>query len=31
VGNSPAELQRFIRSEIERWSKLISAAHITAN
>ena len=31
VGNSPAELQQFIQSEIARWTKVIRAAHITAN
>jgi tripartite-type tricarboxylate transporter receptor subunit TctC len=31
VGNSPAELQAFIRAEIARWTKVIRAANITAN
>ncbi|HWI15860.1 MAG TPA: tripartite tricarboxylate transporter substrate-binding protein, partial [Burkholderiales bacterium] len=31
VGNSPAELQQFLQSEIARWTKLIRAAKITAN
>jgi tripartite-type tricarboxylate transporter receptor subunit TctC len=31
VGNSPAELQQFIQSEIARWTKVIRAAKITVN
>ncbi|MGE5522509.1 MAG: Bug family tripartite tricarboxylate transporter substrate binding protein [Rhodospirillaceae bacterium] len=31
VGNSPAELQKFIQAEIARWTKVIRAANITAN
>ena len=31
VGNSPAELQHFLQSEITRWTKVIRAAKITAN
>lgn len=31
VGNSPAELQQFMQSEIARWTKVIRAANISAN
>jgi tripartite-type tricarboxylate transporter receptor subunit TctC len=31
VGDTPAQLQQFIQSEIARWTKVIRAAHITAN
>jgi tripartite-type tricarboxylate transporter receptor subunit TctC len=30
IGNSPAELQKFVRSEIERWTKVIQQAKIAA-
>jgi tripartite-type tricarboxylate transporter receptor subunit TctC len=28
VGNSPQELSRFIKSEIDRWTKVITKANI---
>jgi tripartite-type tricarboxylate transporter receptor subunit TctC len=31
VGDTPAQLQQFIQSEIARWTKVIRAAHITVN
>jgi tripartite-type tricarboxylate transporter receptor subunit TctC len=31
VGDTPAQLQQFIQSEIARWTKVIRAAKITAN
>ncbi|HSQ04065.1 MAG TPA: tripartite tricarboxylate transporter substrate binding protein [Burkholderiales bacterium] len=31
VGNSPDALQKFLRVEIERWTKVVHAANITAN
>lgn len=31
VGNSPEALQNFLRAEVERWTKVVHAANITAN
>jgi len=31
IGDSPQELQKFIQTEIARWTKVIKAAHITIN
>jgi tripartite-type tricarboxylate transporter receptor subunit TctC len=31
VGNSPQELEAFLRSEIERWTRVIKQAHIKAD
>jgi tripartite-type tricarboxylate transporter receptor subunit TctC len=31
IGNSPAELAGFLKTEIERWTKVIREAHIEAN
>ncbi len=30
VGNSPRELEAFLHEEVDRWTRLISTAHITA-
>ena len=30
VGNSPEELQKFVQTEIEQWSRLVRQAKITA-
>ena len=29
-GNSPQELEAFLREEIDRWSRVIKTAHITS-
>jgi tripartite-type tricarboxylate transporter receptor subunit TctC len=29
VGSAPAEFERFVRSEVERWTKIIRQAGIT--
>lgn len=31
IGNSPQELERFLKADIERWTKVIREAHIEAN
>ena len=31
IGNSPQELEAFLRAEIDRWTKLIERAHIRAD
>ncbi len=31
IGNTPEALQNFLRNEVERWTKVVHAANITAN
>jgi tripartite-type tricarboxylate transporter receptor subunit TctC len=30
IGNTPAELEAFLREEVSRWGNVISTAHITS-
>jgi tripartite-type tricarboxylate transporter receptor subunit TctC len=31
IGNTPQELDAFLREEVDRWSRVIKSAHITSN
>jgi tripartite-type tricarboxylate transporter receptor subunit TctC len=31
VGNSPAEFERIIRTEVAKWAKVVKAANIKVN